>query len=135
MSDNDQLGAPPPNDNPPPPSAPPAGSDDNMQGMLCWLLGIFIGFISPLIFMITGKERPKVYANAMQCLTFHLMMVVLWIIVIIISIVTCGIGAILYLVPWAISLIFSILGTIEANKGNVYEPPVTGQLAKQWFKV
>lgn len=135
MSVNDPTGTPPPNDNPPPPSGPPPGSDDNMQGMLCWLLGIFIGFISPLIFMITGKERPKVYANAMQCLTFHLMMIVLWIIVIIISIVTCGIGAVLYLVPWAISLIFSIIGTIEANKGNVYEPPVTGQLAKSWFKV
>lgn len=135
MSVNDPMGAPPPNDNPPPPTPPPAGSDDNMQGMLCWLLGIFIGFISPLIFMITGKERPKVYANAMQCLTFHLMMIVLWIIVIIISVVTCGIGAILYLVPWAIGLVFSIIGTIEANKGNVYEPPVTGPLAKSWFKV
>lgn len=138
MSVNDPMGTPPPNDNPPP-SAPPPGSDDNMQSMLCWLLSIFIGFISPIIFMLTGKERPKVYANAMQCLTFCICEFIAFIVFFIISIplafITCGLGSFIVFIPWVIAVIFKIMGTIEANKGNVYEPPLTRPLAKSWFKV
>jgi uncharacterized membrane protein len=103
--------------------------EERTQAMLCWVLSIFIGFISPLIFMLTsGKEKAFVYANAMQCLT---MMLLLWVVLIAITIVTCGIGAVLYIVP----LIFSILGAVSANNGKIYEPPITGPLAKKWFNV
>jgi len=102
--------------------------EDKTQAMLCWLLAIPIGFISPLIFMLIGKEKPFVYANAMQCLT---MMLVLWVVLVVLTIVTCGIGIIFFVVP----LIFSILGCIAANGGTIYEPPITGPLAKKWFKV
>jgi uncharacterized membrane protein len=109
--------------------------EDKTQAMLCWLLGIVIGVISPVIFMLVGKEKPFVYRNAMQCLTFHLCMIVVWIIVGVLAVVTCGIGAILYLVPFVWSLIVSIMGAMASNSGNVYEPAITGGFAKSWFKV
>jgi uncharacterized protein len=102
--------------------------EDKTQAMLCWLLSIIIGFISPIIFMLVGKDKPFVYANAMQCLT---MMLVLWVVLMIVTVVTCGIGAVLFIIP----LIFSIMGAMAAKDGKVYEPPVTGPLAKKWFNV
>jgi uncharacterized Tic20 family protein len=45
--------------------------------------------------------------------------------------VTCGIGGIVLIVP----LIFNIMGGVAANNGTVYEPPITGQLAKNWFHI
>lgn len=43
--------------------------DEKTQAMLVWLLSIFIGFISPLIFMFVAKDKPFVYRNSMLCLT------------------------------------------------------------------
>ncbi len=96
--------------------------------MLCWLLSIFFPLLSPIIFMLVGKDRPFVYANAMQCLTMDLLW---WIGGTIIAVITCGIGSIIFIVP----LIFSIMGTIRANNAEIYEPPITGPLAKKWFNV
>jgi uncharacterized membrane protein len=124
-------------------SAPPAdggvSQDDKTQAMLCWLLGIVIGVISPVIFMLVGKEKPFVYRNSMQCLTFHLVLIVISIVLFIISIplafVTCGLGGMIVFIPWIVGLIISIMGGMAANNGQVYEPPGTAGLAKSWFKV
>jgi len=96
--------------------------------MLCWLLTIVIGFVSPIIFMLIGKDKPFVYANSMQCLVMSLGWTV---ILFILTLITCGIGAIGFVIP----LIFAILGAVQANSGEVYEPPITGALAKKWFKI
>lgn len=109
--------------------------DEKTQAMLSWILGIFIGIISPLIFMLVGKEKPFIYRNAMQGMAFQIVMLILWVIVGILSVVTCGIGVILYLVPWIWNLIVCIMGAIASNNGQVYEPMFTGKLAKSWFKV
>jgi uncharacterized membrane protein len=109
--------------------------EEKTNAMLCWLLGIVIGIISPVIFMLVGKDKPFVYRNSMQCLTFHIMLIVVWIVCSILAVVTCGIGAILYLVPFAWGLIVSIMGAVASNNGQVYEPMITSGLAKSWFKV
>jgi uncharacterized membrane protein len=102
--------------------------EEKTHGMLCWLLAIVIPVISPIIFMLIAKEKPFVYANAMQCLTMNL---VWYIGGSILAAVTCGIGGIVLIVP----LIFNIMGGVAANNGTVYEPPITGQLAKNWFHI
>lgn len=119
----------------PEPTMGGASQEDKTHAMLCWLLGIFIGIISPVIFMLIDKEKQFVYRNSMQCLTFHICLVILWFIVGIVGIFTCGIGFVLYLVPFIWGLIVSIMGAMAANNGNVYEPALTGGLAKSWFKV
>jgi uncharacterized membrane protein len=109
--------------------------EEKTHAMLCWILGIFIGIISPVIFMMIDKEKPFVYKNSMQCLTFHIGLLILWAIVFVLSLVTCGIGAVLMVVPWLAGLILSIMGGMAANNGTIYEPPVTAGLAKKWFNV
>ena len=113
--------------------------EDKTQAMLCWLLGIVIWIISPVIFMLVGKDKPFVYRNAMQCLTFQIFMAVLWFAVIIfgtfLAVVTFGIGCLMWFVPVIWNLIVSIMGAVAANNGNIYEPALTSGLAKSWFKV
>ncbi len=132
--DEQTTGTPDPAPSTPPPAGS-SGGDENMMGMLCWLLGIFIWILSPIIFILVGKDKPRVYANAMQCTAFQIVMIILWVLVTILTFVTCGVGVILFIIPYGLNVVFGILGAIEANKGNVYEPPVTGGLAKSWFKV
>lgn len=121
-----------------PPAAGPA-QDEKTQAMLCWLLGIPIGIISPIIFMLVGKDKPFVYRNAMQCLTFQIFMAVLWFVVMVfgtvLGAITFGIGCFVWFVPAIWDLIVSIMGAVAANNGNVYEPAVTSNFAKSWFKV
>lgn len=76
--------------------------------MLCWLLGIIIGIISPVIFMLVDKDKPFVYKNSMQRLTFHIVLLALWVICGILAVVTCGVGIVLYLIPFGWGLIVSI---------------------------
>ena len=40
--------------------------EDKTQGMLVWVLSIFIGIMSPIIFMLRAKENPFVYRHSMQ---------------------------------------------------------------------
>lgn len=107
--------------------------EEKQQGLLVWVLGIFIGFISPLIFMIVAKEKPFVYRNAMQCLTFQIVMAIAWVASFVLSFVIIG----FFLMPvlWVLGLVVMIMGAMAANRGEVYEPPVTANLARQWFKV
>lgn len=107
-----------------------ATQEERTQGLLCWLLSLVpgIGILSPIIFLIISKQRSFVYANAAQCL----IMSVGWnIIVWLATIVTCGIGAI----GWVVPVIFAILGAVKASSGEVFEPPLTGPLAKNWFGI
>lgn len=76
--------------------------------------------------MIVSKDKPFVYANAMQCLTLQIVVTVTGLLL---SIVCLG------WIPGIIGLIFGIMGTIKANSGEVFEPPITGPLAKKWFNV
>ncbi|HRJ27174.1 MAG TPA: DUF4870 domain-containing protein [Fimbriimonadaceae bacterium] len=95
--------------------------DEKTQAMLVWILAIFIGFISPLIFYLISKEKKFVFWHAAQCLTFNL-------IGLIFAVVTCGIGGL-------VVLVFNVIAAIKANEGVWYEPPVTSNLARNWFKV
>jgi uncharacterized membrane protein len=108
-----------------------------------WILSLFIGIISPIIFMLVGKEKPGVYRSSMQALTFMIVLLVAYIAVyavgFVLAIITHGFGLLLMFPLLGVLGIFAlyvvIKGAIESNNGNVFEPPITGNLAKQWFKV
>jgi uncharacterized protein len=124
-----QSGGPVPFSGPADPSIP---QDEKTQAMLVWILSLFIGFISPLIFYFIAKDKPFVFSHAAQCLTLAIVVTVLWIVAFILMFVVIGI----FLLPiiGLASLVLTIMGAIAANAGARFEPPVTGNLAKSWFK-
>jgi uncharacterized membrane protein len=109
-----------------------------------WILCIVcLGILSPIIFMIVGKDKPGVYRSSMQALTYMICLIIAYIVIyafgFALALVTHGFGLFIIFPLIGIIGLFSlyvfIKGAIEANNGNVFEPPITGNLAKQWFKV
>ncbi len=94
------------------------------MGMLCHLLGILCGFLGPLIIWLVKKdESPFVNDQGKEALNFQLT-VIIAAIVAGLSIFFC-IGAVLLPAVGVANLVFSILGAVEANKGNAYRYPVS----------
>jgi hypothetical protein len=90
------------------------------------ILGILIGFISPLIFWLMYKDRSKfVDANMKSALNFQLTMIVAWIAATILSAVTFGILTFLYFVIGVLILIFCILAFVKTRNGENYTYPLS----------
>lgn len=116
--------------------------DEKTQMLLVWVLSIVIGIFSPIIFLIVGKDKPGVYATAAQCLTYQLCLLVIfipiWLIFFFLGMVVPVLLLLLiplYLALFVLNIYVLIMGIMASNNGQVYEPPVTGNIAKKFFKI
>ena len=90
------------------------------------ILGILIGFISPLIFWLVYKDRSKfVDANLKSALNFQLTMIVAWIASTILSAITLGILSILFVAIGVLILVFCILAFVKTRNGENYTYPLS----------
>lgn len=139
-----QYGAP--MGNPPAYSAPPPGmagqpgpysdivgrqltSDETTWSMLGHLGGIVLGFLAPLIVMLTkGNESPYTRRQAVEALNFQITLIIGWVVAIVLSFVL--IGLILFPILWIGDIVFCIIAGIAANKGEDYKYPFTLRLVK-----
>lgn len=124
---------------PPPPQQPYVAqpplnpSDEKTWAILTHILGIFFGFIPSLIVYLVFKGRgPFLEAHSKTALNFQiswtLYSIALFIVIGIITAVTLGIGAVLfvviYLVPIVV-IVFSIIAAVKASQGQYYQYPLT----------
>jgi len=115
----------------------PPTKDNLTMAMLAHLLGGLLGFLGPLIIWLVKKDdHPFVDDQGKEALNFqlflligYLLMTTLWIVI---SFVTCGIGAMLPLplIVYVFQVVFGILGAVAANKGEWYRYPVTIRFIK-----
>jgi uncharacterized Tic20 family protein len=90
------------------------------------ILGILIGFISPLIFWLIYRDRSKFLdANLKSALNFHLTTIIAFIAASILTAVTFGILSILFLVIGVLILIFCILAFVKTRNGENYKYPLS----------
>ena len=118
--DGQQWGAPVPA-----PGAP-AGSttDPKTMAMLAQLLGIFTGFLGPLIiFLVNGDKDPFVKHHSTEALNFHLTVLIAEVVSAVLMLVL--IGFLTFFVVWIVALVFSIQATIAANRGEWYRYPIS----------
>src|SRR3954471_21705326 len=106
---------------------PPPDKDSKTMGMLCHLLGIFTGFLGPLIIWLIKKDQsPFVDDQGKESLNFQ--------IVALIATAACLLGfclaPILIAIVQITRIVFSIIGTIKSNQGIAYRYPVTFRLIK-----
>lgn len=124
-----------------PPVAPEAEESSFAEGeltkdactfaMLAHLLGAIIGFIGPLIIWLVKKdEHPFVDDQGKEALNFQLTLLIAYVAVSVLSVVTCGIGALLYPVVILLQLIFGIMGAVKANNGEAYRYPMSIRMVK-----
>lgn len=98
----------------------PPSQDDKTMGMLAHVgaaLGYLIGlpFLAPLLLVLTkGKDSAFVRYHAIESLN-------LLILVLIVSLVTCGFGSIIA-VP--VAAVLNIIAGLKANEGELYRYPV-----------
>ena len=101
-------------------------SEDKTFGMLAHLLGALTSFIGPLIIWLIKKdESPFVDDQGKEALNFQITIGIGYLasfVVGMIPIVQCVAFLVVPAVA-VISLVFGILGCVEANKGKVYRYP------------
>lgn len=121
-----------------PPTAPPSGytgpepdKDSKTMAMLCHLLAIFTGFLGPLIIWLIKKDTsPFVNDQGKEALNFQLTLLIGWLVAFALACITFGIGALIFPVIFIVSIVFSIMGTMAANRGEAYRYPFAIRLIK-----
>jgi uncharacterized protein len=129
----------PPVSAPPPPSVPPSSGgyqgpapdkDAINMAMLSHLLGLFTGFLGPLIIWLMKKDsHPFVDDQGKESLNFQIAAALATLVCIPLIWLFC-LGAILIPAVQITRIVFSIIGTVNANKGVAYRYPLNLRLIK-----
>ena len=125
---------------------PTTDSDSRLWAMFAQLSAIvgyvigagFLGWLGPLIIFLVYKDRDRfVRYNAAESLNAAIATViaeiVLGIVFGIITIITFGIGSVLFVligVPALLHIIFAIIGAVKANQGEWWNYPINIRLVK-----
>ncbi len=101
-----------------------SADDENILSMLAHLLGLFTGFIGPLVLFLIKKDEKggKVYKNAAHALNFQLSLIIYSIISGLLVLVIIGIPLVIALGIFA--LVVQIIAAIRAYEGGVYHYPL-----------
>ncbi|MDX6739921.1 DUF1707 and DUF4870 domain-containing protein [Actinocorallia sp. A-T 12471] len=95
-------------------------SEDKALGALAHLAGMLTSFVGPLvILLVPGKRSEHVRAHAVEALNFQLTLLLF-------TIVTLGVGGIVYAVSW----IASLIAGASALTGGSFRYPLTLRLIK-----
>ncbi|MEO6200187.1 MAG: DUF4870 domain-containing protein [Cryobacterium sp.] len=115
---------------PPPPAyqapTPMNPADEKLWATLIHIGGIIFGFVPALIGYIVLKERgPFIRAHSLTALNFQISLLIYALGILIIGVVTLGLGFVLYAPLGIVAVIFMILAAIKANEGQYYSYPLT----------
>ncbi|KAF1690381.1 DUF4870 domain-containing protein [Pseudoxanthomonas koreensis] len=137
MSEFETYTAPPP---PPEGGAPSAEERQwGLFGHLSSLAGLFTGgignIVGPLVIWLIKKDTmPFAADQAKEALNFNITLLIVGVILVLLTIFTLGIGAlitaplgVLLAIAW---LVLTIIGAMKANDGVAYRYPFTLRLVK-----
>jgi uncharacterized Tic20 family protein len=114
---------------PNPYAGPTPDQDSKTMGMLAHLLGIFLGFIGPLIIWLIKKDQsPFVDDQGKESLNFQIMLMIGYVIGTVTSAIC--IGFLIIPAVWIFGIIFSIMACLKAKDGIAYRYPVNLRLIK-----
>ncbi len=128
------------------PAEPAAGgpsADERQWAMFAHLSALVGGivttgwgcFIGPLVIWLVKKDTmPFVDDQAKEALNFNITVGIIFLALLLMSIMTLGVGLILAIPAWIIVgiawLVFTIIAAIKANEGVAYRFPMTLRLIK-----
>ena len=147
--ESDPRGTPPPF-NPPPADESVAASGISAEerqwamfahlsalvgGLLTSAAGGWGTFIGPLVIWLVKKDTmPFVNDQGKEALNFNITVAIICLALVLLSIVTLGIGLIIAIPAWVIVgiawLVLTILAAVKANEGVAYRYPFTLRLIK-----
>jgi uncharacterized Tic20 family protein len=104
-----------------------SGTDPKTMAMLAQLLGIFTGFLGPLIiYLINGEKDPYVRHHSAEALNFQITLFIGYLASFVLMLVL--IGFLTFFVVWIGGLVFMIMATMAANRGEWYRYPINLRL-------
>lgn len=99
-------------------------ADDRTMATVLHVLGLFTGFIGPLILWLVKKDESLfVDAHGKTALNFHLSMFIYWMVAVIT--IFFLIGFLLLPVLLLLNIIFPIMAAVAANRGERYTYPLS----------
>lgn len=101
---------------------------NNTLPILTHLLGLFTGFLGPLIILLISTEK-KAKDHSKIVLNWQFSLIIYFIISAILMIIL--IGFLGFIALGVMNLIFSIIGTVKASEGKVWKYP----LSIKFFKI
>jgi uncharacterized Tic20 family protein len=117
---------------PPPPTgpyqagAPLSPADEKLWATLIHIGGIFFGFLPALIgYLVLRDKGPFIRLHTASALNFQISLYIYSAAVLVITLLTFGIGALLYFPLVVVALIFMIMAAVKANQGQPYDYPLT----------
>ncbi len=97
--------------------------DEKTMAMLAQLLGIFTGFLGPLVMYLVAKDdQPFLKHHAAESLKFQITLFIGVIVSAVLMLVL--IGFLLFFVVWIGGLVLAIVATMAANRGEWYRYPI-----------
>lgn len=106
-----------------------AGTDDTTWALLAHLGGIFFVFVAPLIVLLTkGKESGYVRDQSVEALNWTITVSIGYAVASVL--LTVLIGFVIYPVVGIAAVVFGIIATIAASKGETYRYPWALRLVK-----
>lgn len=126
------MSIPPPAGSYPPPhdDLPGMTQDDKTLAMLAYLLGIFTGFVGPLVLWLLKKDQSKFIAfHALQALFLHAVVVLGYVLSGLLTFVL--IGFLTYPAFFLLGVVFSLVAGLAANRGEWYEIPTLGAFTRR----
>ncbi|TXR57140.1 DUF4870 domain-containing protein [Quadrisphaera setariae] len=92
---------------------------------------IGLTFVGPLVIYLVLKDRGHfVRSQAAEALDFQILVNVVFLALGVVSVVTFGLGLLLYLPVGVAALVFVIIAAVKANQGVDYRYPVNWRLVK-----
>ncbi|MFC6592465.1 DUF4870 domain-containing protein [Deinococcus lacus] len=98
---------------------PTSSQEDRTMGMLAWGLGFFFPILGPLILMVAHKS-PYVQAVSKEVLNVHVSLIAY-------TLLTLGLLSPLTAIA---DIVFTVLGVMAANNGEIYRAPAVFRLIK-----
>ncbi|MCS6978021.1 MAG: DUF4870 domain-containing protein [Gemmatales bacterium] len=103
----------------------------HLSGLLATFVTAGFGFLGPLIIWLAKKDTSKfVDYHGKEALNFQLNMLILSVIAVAATIITCGFAFPLPMAVVVINCVFSIIAALKANEGKLYEYPYIVRMVK-----
>ncbi|MEM8757868.1 MAG: DUF4870 domain-containing protein [Planctomycetota bacterium] len=84
-------------------------------------------FVPPLVALVMWQikktDHPFIDDHGREALNFQISLIIIGILLIPVAVLTCGIGAVLYLAPTVLGIVGGILAGLAANRGEYFRYP------------
>jgi uncharacterized Tic20 family protein len=99
-------------------------ADEKLWATLIHIGGILFGFLPALIGFIVLKDRgPFIRAHTATALNFQITLAIAYVVGSVLTVIL--VGVFILAAAWILSIVFSIMAAIAANKGEWYTYPLT----------